>query len=90
MELDLSDVSYVDTILLALLTELAENHAGQFRIRAGEALLERLSREKMQNRLPLFDDSIVTNSMALPAIVAQIELEPVATGVSASEDIYEV
>ena len=90
VELDLSDVSYVDTILLALLTELAESHAGQFRIRAGEALLERLSREKMQNRLPLFDDSIVTNSMALPAIVAQIELAPVTTAVSASEDIYEV
>lgn len=91
VELDLSDVSYVDTPLLALLAELAESRAGRLRIRPGEALMERLALEKMQNRLPIFDDSVISHPIEPPKIAVQRTLEPTTAGASSpSEDIYEV
>jgi len=91
IELDLQKVSYVDTILLSFLTELSERHSGHIRIRAGEALHQRIAREKMTNHLPLVDDSIVTNPPPAPQENRDIEREPLAVAAHpTSEDIYEV
>jgi N-acetylglucosaminyldiphosphoundecaprenol N-acetyl-beta-D-mannosaminyltransferase len=51
--LDMSNVSYVDSLLLTALKRLSQISEGKCQIVPGQALLERLQREKLHEPLPL-------------------------------------
>ena len=55
LRLDMRNVSYIDSILLALLAHISRHSDGKLQIIPGEELLQRIRREDLKPPLPLIE-----------------------------------